>query len=204
MIVSLTANSAIELNLRLPSMVRGKKGFERIIWAFKNALNQSVEWLFYDLEGPNDGSGPLAKHQPKVSKVEPDVSSMESAEVPVLPEVVDEHNYDAIIELLEWLTLAASGSPRIRRDDNIDPYISRYQVPTDAGMDANAEPNSIQDLATFRWHGFMPASFIQPILLAALKASDETWFAMSAASFDGKAYTILQHKHHTLTWEYMD
>ena len=29
-------------------MLHGKKGFERIVWAFKNVLNHSVTWLFYD------------------------------------------------------------------------------------------------------------------------------------------------------------
>lgn len=38
----------IEINLRLPSMVHGKKGFERIVWAFKNVLDASVSWLFHD------------------------------------------------------------------------------------------------------------------------------------------------------------
>jgi hypothetical protein len=41
--------SVVEINLRLPSMLHGKKGFERIVWAFKNALTTSVTWLFYDL-----------------------------------------------------------------------------------------------------------------------------------------------------------
>ena len=40
--------SAVELNLRSPSMLHGKKGFERIVWAFKNVLNHSVTWLFHD------------------------------------------------------------------------------------------------------------------------------------------------------------
>jgi hypothetical protein len=46
----LTMSSVVELNLRLPSMLHGKKGFERIVWAFANVLTQSMAWLFYDLE----------------------------------------------------------------------------------------------------------------------------------------------------------
>lgn len=30
-------------------MLHGKKGFDRIVWSFKNVLNQSMSWLFYDL-----------------------------------------------------------------------------------------------------------------------------------------------------------
>lgn len=40
----------VVINLRLPSMLHGKKGFERIVWAFKNVLNHSVTWLFHDFE----------------------------------------------------------------------------------------------------------------------------------------------------------
>ena len=57
---------AIEINLRLPSMLHGKKGFERIIWAFKNVLTDSVTWLFYDFKPQNGGNNqgkvsPLAR-----------------------------------------------------------------------------------------------------------------------------------------------
>ena len=36
-------------------MLHGKKGFERIAWAFKNVLNHSVAWLFYDLSPTSNG-----------------------------------------------------------------------------------------------------------------------------------------------------
>lgn len=55
---NLTGFTALELNFRLPSMLHGKKGFDRILWAFKNVLDQSLAWLFCDLEaGSNSGKG---------------------------------------------------------------------------------------------------------------------------------------------------
>lgn len=36
-------------------MLHGKKGFERIVGAFKNVLNHSVAWLFYDLGSETGG-----------------------------------------------------------------------------------------------------------------------------------------------------
>lgn len=45
----LITGAAIEVNLRQPSMLRGKKGFGRVVWAAKNVLNKSLTWLFYDL-----------------------------------------------------------------------------------------------------------------------------------------------------------
>lgn len=53
--------TAIELNLRSPSMLHGKKGFERIVWAFKYILNNAVAWLFCDLEVKPDGSAADAR-----------------------------------------------------------------------------------------------------------------------------------------------
>lgn len=55
----LTLAAVIELNFRLPSMLHGKKGFERIVWAFKNVLNQSLAWLFCDLDAQSHRDGSI-------------------------------------------------------------------------------------------------------------------------------------------------
>jgi ribonuclease P/MRP protein subunit RPP40 len=49
----------VELDLRLPSMQHGKKGFERIKWAFKNVLDESLAWLFVDLDHEDVTSGTI-------------------------------------------------------------------------------------------------------------------------------------------------
>jgi hypothetical protein len=41
--------TVVEINLRLPSMLHGKKGFDRIVYAFNNVLTTPVTWLFHDL-----------------------------------------------------------------------------------------------------------------------------------------------------------
>ena len=45
----------IEVDLRQPSMLHGKRGFERIVWAAKNVLNQSLIWLFKDVSKSKAG-----------------------------------------------------------------------------------------------------------------------------------------------------
>ena len=45
----------VEINLRLPSMLHGKKGFDRIVYAFKNVLTTPVTWLFNDLGTAGEG-----------------------------------------------------------------------------------------------------------------------------------------------------
>lgn len=53
----------IELDLRLQSMQHGKKGFERIKHAFKTVLNESLAWLFVDLENEDVASGAYYLHE---------------------------------------------------------------------------------------------------------------------------------------------
>ena len=65
---------AVEINLRLPSMVHGKKGFERVVWAFKNVLKNAVTWLFYDFNkggaaGITANYGEVASSQYSVSRI---------------------------------------------------------------------------------------------------------------------------------------
>ena len=36
----------VEINLRSPSMLHGKKGFDRIVYAAKEVLDKEVMWLF--------------------------------------------------------------------------------------------------------------------------------------------------------------
>lgn len=196
--MSLTINPAIELNLRLPSMVHGKHGFERVVWAFKNVLDHSVTWLFYDLSGKNDGSGPIAQHQPKIVTVKPEIDTLNGARVPKLTQEIGDDGHDLATDLLEWLSLAIMGSPRVQQKDTIDSYLSRYRVPSE---DEDIECTT-QDLAVLRWHGLIPATFIKGVVLAALTASSAEWFGVNAVGFDGRAYSVLQRRHHTLTWEY--
>lgn len=39
-------------------MIHGKKGFERIVWAFNNVLNDPVTWIFHNFQhGSNTING---------------------------------------------------------------------------------------------------------------------------------------------------
>ncbi|KAK5110387.1 hypothetical protein LTR62_006095 [Meristemomyces frigidus] len=186
---------AVEINLRLPSMVSGKPGFDRLVWASRNVLDRSVSWLVYNMNPEADFAGSLAVHQPTIRAVEPRISDRGSVMVPAMPESMEEHNEGAM-ELLEWLTIVASGSPRARADDTVDSYLCRYQHPESSGP--------ATEVASIRWRGFIPSNFAGKVLLAALKTSEDGWFGMTATSFDGSAYSIFKQDGRTMTWEYMD
>ncbi|KAF2765042.1 hypothetical protein EJ03DRAFT_280822 [Teratosphaeria nubilosa] len=197
------ARFAVELNLRLPSMLHGHKGFERVVWAFKNVLNQSVAWLFYDLNPTTEGT--IESLQPKWHRLDPVVSRLENVLVPAFPDdVLERDDHESATELLEWISLALADSPRVQQDDQVDPYLSRYRVPGPSGADGDSSSPDIEHLRRFHWHGFLPASFAQRAILAAMKASGKGWFALSASSFRVEAYTILKTNDKTMSWEYMD
>ena len=72
---------------------------------------------------------------------------------------------DWAIEVHEWLGLVSLQSPRIREDDEIDPYLSRYSVPDLE----SAEP---ANLVTLRWSGFIPSHWIKGLFI-------ELWYDYS-------------------------
>ncbi|OQO12102.1 hypothetical protein B0A48_02741 [Cryoendolithus antarcticus] len=194
------ARYVVELDLRLPSMVRGKRGFERVLWAAKHVLDHSLTWLFYDLNGGNEGSGPIAAHSPVVREVKPTITPLAGVRTSTFPYTIGEDDDEEAAELLEWLTLTMMGSPRVLETDKVDPYLCRYSVPT---LTADGS-QTIQDLTHFRWHGFIPSQVSTKILLAALKVSGDDWMAMSGSAFDGNSYTILKHGKTVTTWKYSD
>lgn len=206
--ISLTQILVIEANLRLPSMLPGHKAFERLQWAFKHVLDASLAWLFYDLRSPltvnDEVQGALAAHAPTIKVLQPSPEPIQQVLCPSfhLPKNdSDEDTCDEAAELLEWLSLTMSHSPRVQQGDRMDPFLCRYSP---------AESAAPVDLVSYQWRGFAPAAFVLKVLLAAMKASSpsstagESWFALSGASFDGKGYTILKHGSEVMKWSYAD
>ncbi|GAB7366042.1 hypothetical protein MBLNU230_g7611t1 [Neophaeotheca triangularis] len=197
---------AIDLDLRSPNMVRGKKGFDRVLWAFEHVLNHSITWLFCNLANSTDGTGPLATFQPLIRIVEPETAVFDNVIVPTFPNSFVEDEEDAPVELLEWLSLVALRSSRVQHGDDIDPFLCRYTTPTFVTNDDGSPSQSVHNLTTLRWRGLIPSSFVTKILLACLKASGDGWFALTARSFEGEAYTLMKLRgeggESALVWEY--
>lgn len=198
-------STAINLNLRSPNMVRGQKGFDRVLWAFDNVLTHSLAWLFCNLRGDTNGTGPIGAVQPLIRIVNPEITLLDDVTVPALPDSFAEEDQDAPAELLEWLSLVSLGSPRVLQSDGIDPYLCSYSTPAFTSGNENLS-QSVQNLATLRWRGLIPSSFVTKVLLAGLKASGDEWFALTARSFEGEAFTVMklpgEEGDSALVWEY--
>ena len=154
--------AVIEIELRKPSMLHGKKGFERLIYAAKNVLNQSMVWLFCDLnsnKGP-DGSSAIGKHHPTIMEGNPTDSDFQHILIPPISQVFsdfgaatgsDTVNTEAAYEVTEWLGLVVLQSPRVLRGDNIDSYLSRYVVPEGSIQVSSVRIINWQGLISARW-----------------------------------------------------
>ncbi|KAH8802061.1 ribonuclease P 40kDa subunit-domain-containing protein [Hyaloscypha sp. PMI_1271] len=121
----------VEINLRLPSMLHGKKGFDRIVYAFKNILTTPVTWLFHDLRA-TIAPDPLDAHFPTWRTVSPGASQSIKVKMPsIKPPTEVDPSYgadfeDYAVDIHEWLSLVLLESPRINSDDKIDSFLTRY------------------------------------------------------------------------------
>jgi ribonucleases P/MRP protein subunit RPP40 len=159
--------AVIEIELRKPSMLHGKKGFERLIYAAKNVLNQSMVWLFRDLnsnKGPGGGSA-IGKHHPTIMEGNPTDSTFQNVLTPPFSQVFsdfnaarvpDAVNAEAAYEITEWLGLVVLQSPRVLHGDNIDSYLSRYVVP-----EGSIQVSSVRII---NWRGLISARWVTEML----------------------------------------
>jgi ribonuclease P/MRP protein subunit RPP40 len=220
------ARWVVEYDLKLPSMKHGKSGFGRLEWAARNVLDRSLTWLFWNhnpssAEALADGKETLSKHAPWIKRVETEVVSLDGTLCPKFVKGKLERVYeeDEAMSLLEWVNLLGLKSPRVRAKDNIDPHLSRYEVP-DFGDGLES-----RDMVCVRWKGFMPPAFIRDVFLLVRQdafkskgringakdvgidgegeSAEEAFFAMSAQGFGGKkSWTVMQFEgRETLTWQ---
>lgn len=172
-------------------MVRGRKGFERVLRAFGEVLDETKTWIFYNVQSPGDFSGPIAAFQPIVRTVTPELRAVTGVGELDLEAEALKDDHDTVLEVMEWLSMLVLESPRLRFDDTINPYLSRYAVPTMVSRAASsAQPGTVH-LAEY--HGYLHTDFIRHLLIALLKKrSAFDWFSMTVDTFDRRSYTLLK------------
>ncbi|KAF2691055.1 hypothetical protein K458DRAFT_426438 [Lentithecium fluviatile CBS 122367] len=218
------ARWVIEFNLRLPSATHGKKGFSRLEWACKNVLNQSLTWLFYNLnpssaESLREGKEPISVHQPFIHSLEPITTIIPSVLVPKLTvaDLTALYDQEDALALHEYIHLLSLNSPRLSAIDAVDPHLSRYEVPT---FNMNTQLKT-RNMVRVRWRGFIGPRFVKEVFLmvrreglrvekgdvngdgGAQSGKEGRWAALCAGAFGGlREWTVMQWAgRETLVWE---
>ncbi|KAI2617686.1 ribonuclease P 40kDa subunit [Hypomontagnella submonticulosa] len=174
----------VQFDLRSPSMLHGKKGFDRLAYACKNVFNTPVTWLFHNLS-KTPVPDPLSKHHPTKYTSHPVVSEDLLANIPALKPpaaILSSSNRldldEFAEEIYEWLSLIRLESPRVNADDKVDPYLCDYTVP------GNSEDIQTGKLCRISWQGFIPPKWTQRILADVILAiPSKSWFSLSTTTF---------------------
>lgn len=177
-------------------MLHGKKGFERIVWAFEKVLTQTLTWVFFDPETSDltSSKAPIDEHHPRWFTAVPEERQISDVSVPALSDdYFKDKEYAAEVE--EWLGLIVLQSPRVKITDVVDPYICRYSLPE---HDDALEPTHVDKILRLQWSGFLTSRAVLMIFLATRKTlkeagrvPDSSWAAMILHGFQGETLTIM-------------
>ncbi|KAI0404558.1 ribonuclease P 40kDa subunit [Xylaria palmicola] len=175
----------VEYDLRSPAALHGKKGFDRLVYACKNALNAPTTWLFCNLsETPSPD--PITQHHPTKYTSNPALGHALAVKMPpldiplaVLSDKTRQELDEYATEVYEWLSLVRLESPRVNIGDNIDPYLSTYSVP---GHPAASNEGR---LCRISWQGFISPSWAVSTLAELIQAlPPKAWFSFSTTPFN--------------------
>ncbi|EGY16668.1 uncharacterized protein VDAG_07832 [Verticillium dahliae VdLs.17] len=174
----------VSYQLRDESMFHGKKGFDRLLYACRNVLKQPVTWLFANL-GSTPSPDPMEQLAPIKFTSRPGLvngAHVVAPELNVPSEVLSEGDRpgleDFASETYEWLSLVRLESPRVAVGDDINSYLSRYQVPNDSGTATRAR------VCKITWKGLLAADWVRQLLIDVLATvPSRAWISFSATSF---------------------
>ena len=85
---------------------------------------------------------------------------------------------DFATEIYEWVSLLRLQSPRVLPEDNVDPFISRYQIP------GNPDQDQKQKLCRISWQGLVSPIWSRNTLIDIIRAvPSQSWFSLSTSEF---------------------
>ncbi|KAI1133156.1 ribonuclease P 40kDa subunit [Nemania abortiva] len=174
----------VEYDLRSPSALHGKKGFDRLVYACKNALNAPATWLFCNLSS-TPSPDPITQHYPTKYTSDPALIQNMAVRIPslgvpsaVLADQTRQELDEYATEVYEWLSLIRLDSPRVKLGDSIDPYLSSYAIPGDSSESSEGR------LCKISWQGFIPPKWAANTLAELIKTlPPKAWFSFSATPF---------------------
>lgn len=204
----------VEFDLRSDKMMLGSKALERIVWSFREVLTGPVTFLFCDLyqhkSASQKASCPILEKLGSTPRIlQPHIEILGPLTIPSFSapegagpirgtEYTRETWKEWALDIHEWFGMVAIDADRIKANDEVNPYLSTYQVP-------NPIKNS-QKVSRLRWRGMIPAGFIHQTwtdlcgLLASKKLPAEVeWAALTVHGFDNSPISWGDKAHSVLT-----
>lgn len=197
--VHMKSRYKIEVDLRQPSMVHGKKGFNRLVWAFTRVLTEPLDWLFVDLQR-SEGS-PIEEFSPTHVSLQAQVLSSEGVVFPWVDDVKSLREQLYQEQLLEWIGLVLIKSSRVRAKEDVDAYLCRYTLPEAFEPKAQNYETTVTHL---RWQGLIPARFIRELLAVVEPLLDEhgkRWCAIGSKSIEGRTCLSVRKGRDVISWD---
>jgi ribonuclease P/MRP protein subunit RPP40 len=170
-----------------------------LVRAAEMVFTGDVTWLFYDLssDGVVSNDTSLGKES-ETKDLKMETEDLGKTVVPEFPKASQiSKEGDEVVDLLEWISLIAVGSPRVKQGDLVDEIISRYEIPSFStpSMDTTdtGATTTTQNLTKTTYTGFMPSSFLSSMFGETLIRSKDSWFAFLVQGFEeGKAVVVLK------------
>ncbi|KAG6353792.1 hypothetical protein INS49_005273 [Diaporthe citri] len=107
-----TPRWVVEFDLRSPSMLYGRPGFDRLVYACKSTLTEPLTWLFCNLSNKTPNPDPMEAFQPIKCTSSPQTTEHPDIAVPPLappPSIIagigDEDLPEFASGIYEWLSL---------------------------------------------------------------------------------------------------
>lgn len=123
---------------------------------------------------------------------------MSQVKIPALTSTSDLCDPEYGAEVLEWLGMVSLGSPRINAADDIDSFLSRYEVPMPYRTEGAPEDPAVGGVVRLKWRGIVPPIFLLKLwmmvrrgLMSGRVGEERKWMAVTVAGFAGEAYTML-------------
>ncbi|KAJ6782631.1 hypothetical protein PWT90_00184 [Aphanocladium album] len=161
----------VSYDLQSPSMVHGKRGFDRLVYGCRSISDTPMKWVC-TLE---DSSTTISQLSCGKVSAKLTTSQIKTHQVITqsMPSFQDGLEADTAADLYEWLSLVRLGSPRVLHNDTIDPYLSRYIVPDSAPGETSVSRTS--------WDGVFSSSWVSNLVSTLFAACPEdSWLVISA------------------------
>lgn len=128
----------------------------------------------------NELKGPIMAHHPTVQPLLPTTVTMSDVLAPSIltnipyhaaGPISSEETQETLYDVLEYLDMLSLASPRVQTTDQVDPFISRYEVPgLSERVDNGSTDKTGQAVRVVKWAGLIPIQWVLELLCAVMCA----------------------------------